>query len=175
MNTMMANNTKVQGRTSTNKPRPRKRQRGATRADKPLDTSQPSIFELIPEEQVDGAIAYYYDHPEQLPYRLSGAHQRASQRPLRIMLKFDEKIFERKVQLRPIPDCELEGVDPFSLDPVFETKDDDTDSAASTEPGGGSGDTIYCGQESLVMGDLLHGPRDYGYILAHGQTEQCKT
>lgn len=61
------------------------------------------------------AFSYFYDHPEELPDRESGAARRAKQKPLKIKVKFDEAIFERQHCVRPIPVDELEEVDPMSL------------------------------------------------------------
>lgn len=60
------------------------------------------------------AFSYFYDHPEELPDRESGAAKKAKQKPFKIRVKFDEAIFERSKCVRPIPLDELEGVDPLS-------------------------------------------------------------
>jgi hypothetical protein len=92
------------------------------------------------------------------------------------MVKFDEKIFVRKVCLRPIPDWELEGVDPFALDPDAEVSGEQNALAPSTGPGceDGGAASMHFDQASLVFGDLLHVPRDYGRAQACGKGELCR-
>lgn len=80
------------------------------------------------------AFSYYYDHPEELPDRESGAARKAKQKPLRIKVKFDEAIFERKQNMRPIPFEELKEVDPFTIDSPTNSASDQDELLSSTSP-----------------------------------------
>lgn len=73
-----------------------------------------SIFDDMTDIQRALAFTYFYDHPDELPDRDSGAARRARQKPLKIRVQFDEEIFERDGCTRPILFDELEGIDPLT-------------------------------------------------------------
>lgn len=82
----------------------------------PSDHAQPSFLEDMTDAELSRALSYYYHHPQALPYRESGAHRRADDPTPEVLVRFDEDIFRRKKCLRPVPDDELESVDPFTVD-----------------------------------------------------------
>ncbi|KAK4500384.1 hypothetical protein PRZ48_008573 [Zasmidium cellare] len=85
-----------------------------------------SIFDDMTDMERVLAFSYYYDHPEELPDRESGAARRARQKPLKIKVKFDEAIFERQHCKRPIAWEELEEIDPMSTgSPASSVSDED--------------------------------------------------
>lgn len=82
----------------------------------PPDPTQPSFLERLTESEISRAISYYYDFPQNLPYRECGAHVKARGPVPDVLVKFDENIFARRICLRPISRDDLESVDPFTLE-----------------------------------------------------------
>lgn len=100
---------------STAKARSKKRHRRILQITVPGQVrDESSIFDDMTDMERVLAFSYYYDHPDELPDRESGAARRAKERPAKIRVKFDEAIFERKTCARPIPDDDLVEVDPLT-------------------------------------------------------------
>lgn len=81
----------------------------------PADQTQPSFLEAMTKNQISRALSYYYHFPQYLPFRESGAIGKANGTIPEVLVRFDEAVFVRKSRLRPVPDDELESVDPFTI------------------------------------------------------------
>ncbi|CZT18342.1 uncharacterized protein RCC_04186 [Ramularia collo-cygni] len=81
----------------------------------PPDHTQPSFLEKLTDQELNRALSYYYDFPQNLPCRESGASMRADGPIPDIMIKFDEGVFSRITCLRPLSEDDLESVDPFTV------------------------------------------------------------
>lgn len=68
------------------------------------------------EPELSRALSYFYDFPQDLPFRACGAHGRAAGPVPKILVSFDEDIFTRKRRVRPLSEDDLESVDPFAVD-----------------------------------------------------------